>query len=237
MKIRDRIKELRRVRAGELRPHPKNWRTHPAAQQDALRGVLAEIGYADALLGQGTARRIAGTDRRPPSGRDHAGRGGAGARGRSRRRRGGQAAGPARPVGRAWPRRTTTCWPSCWRTSRRKTTPSNGSSTGCWRRRKCRRRRPGKPIPTGRGGGRDHGGLPGRRRVPRRRPTARGVRAADGRRLQVPAVDVVTGPFSLGEKVRMRAVRRRRALTPALSQREREPFCPACPCSGKHAAD
>ena len=50
MKIRDRIKELRRVLAGELRPNPRNWRTHPQAQQDALRGLLAEIGYADALL-------------------------------------------------------------------------------------------------------------------------------------------------------------------------------------------
>jgi ParB-like chromosome segregation protein Spo0J len=50
MKIRDRIKELRRVKASQLRPHPKNWRTHPSAQQDALRGVLAEIGYAAALL-------------------------------------------------------------------------------------------------------------------------------------------------------------------------------------------
>ncbi|MGA2069437.1 MAG: ParB N-terminal domain-containing protein [Thermoguttaceae bacterium] len=50
MKIRDRIKELRRVRAADLRPHPKNWRTHPQAQRDALCGVLAEIGYADALL-------------------------------------------------------------------------------------------------------------------------------------------------------------------------------------------
>jgi hypothetical protein len=50
MMIRDRIKELRRVPAGQLRPHPKNWRTHPEAQRDALRGVLAEIGYADALL-------------------------------------------------------------------------------------------------------------------------------------------------------------------------------------------
>ncbi len=50
MHIRDRIKELRRVRADLLRPHPKNWRTHPRAQQDALRGILAEIGYADALL-------------------------------------------------------------------------------------------------------------------------------------------------------------------------------------------
>ncbi len=50
MQIRDRIKEFRRVRASQLRPHPKNWRRHPQAQHDALRGVLAEIGYADALL-------------------------------------------------------------------------------------------------------------------------------------------------------------------------------------------
>src|SRR3990170_1231517 len=50
MQVRDRIKELRRVRAAELRPNPRNWRTHPSQQQDALRGVLAEVGYADALL-------------------------------------------------------------------------------------------------------------------------------------------------------------------------------------------
>lgn len=50
MKIRDRIRELRRAPARELRPNPRNWRTHPQRQQDALRGVLAEIGYADALL-------------------------------------------------------------------------------------------------------------------------------------------------------------------------------------------
>jgi hypothetical protein len=50
MQIRDRIRELRRVRAAELRPNPRNWRVHPPQQQDAMRGVLAEIGYADALL-------------------------------------------------------------------------------------------------------------------------------------------------------------------------------------------
>lgn len=50
MQIRDRIKELRRVRADELRPNPRNWRLHPPQQQDALRGLLAEVGYADALL-------------------------------------------------------------------------------------------------------------------------------------------------------------------------------------------
>ena len=54
MEIRDRIKELRRVKASDLIPNPKNWRTHPVAQQDALRGVLAEVGYADALLARET---------------------------------------------------------------------------------------------------------------------------------------------------------------------------------------
>jgi hypothetical protein len=48
--IRDRIKELLRVRAGDLVPNPKNWRVHPKAQGAALRGLLTEIGYADALL-------------------------------------------------------------------------------------------------------------------------------------------------------------------------------------------
>jgi hypothetical protein len=50
MQIRDRIKDFRRVYAHTLRPNPKNWRTHPPAQHDALRGVLAEIGYAGALV-------------------------------------------------------------------------------------------------------------------------------------------------------------------------------------------
>lgn len=50
MKIRDRIKSLRRVKASEILPHPKNWRVHPPEQQDALRGVLAEIGWAGAAL-------------------------------------------------------------------------------------------------------------------------------------------------------------------------------------------
>ena len=50
MTFRDRIRDLRRVRAGDLVANPKNWRRHPQAQLDALRGVLAEVGYADALL-------------------------------------------------------------------------------------------------------------------------------------------------------------------------------------------
>jgi hypothetical protein len=41
---------LRRVKASELVPNPKNWRRHPKEQAAALRGLLAEVGYADALL-------------------------------------------------------------------------------------------------------------------------------------------------------------------------------------------
>jgi len=50
VEIRDRIKELRKVKASELLPNPKNWRKHPDGQANALRGVLSEIGYADALI-------------------------------------------------------------------------------------------------------------------------------------------------------------------------------------------
>jgi hypothetical protein len=50
MKIKNRIKELRYVKASEIAPNPKNWRTHPKEQADALRGVLAEVGMADAVL-------------------------------------------------------------------------------------------------------------------------------------------------------------------------------------------
>ncbi len=50
MTIRNRIKELRNVLASSLTPNPKNWRTHPQAQSEAMRGILAEIGYADSLI-------------------------------------------------------------------------------------------------------------------------------------------------------------------------------------------
>jgi len=50
MKIRDRIKELRRVPAKDLIPNKKNWRRHPKTQIKAMNAVLKEIGFADALL-------------------------------------------------------------------------------------------------------------------------------------------------------------------------------------------
>lgn len=58
MKIRDRVKELRRVPAGELLPNERNWRKHPKAQQEALQGILAEIGYAGALIAYETPKGL-----------------------------------------------------------------------------------------------------------------------------------------------------------------------------------
>jgi hypothetical protein len=50
MEIRDRITEFKRVRAKDLVPHELNWRIHTGEQKAALRGVLAEVGFAAALL-------------------------------------------------------------------------------------------------------------------------------------------------------------------------------------------
>ena len=54
MTMRDRVKELRRVPASELRANPKNWRRHPPSQEAALRGVLEDIGFADAVIARET---------------------------------------------------------------------------------------------------------------------------------------------------------------------------------------
>jgi len=50
LNIRNRVKELRYVPASQLQPNPKNWRTHPEGQANALRGILAEVGIAGAVL-------------------------------------------------------------------------------------------------------------------------------------------------------------------------------------------
>ena len=50
MKLRDRIRGFCRLAPERIRPNPKNWRTHPEAQRDALKGVLADVGIADAVL-------------------------------------------------------------------------------------------------------------------------------------------------------------------------------------------
>lgn len=48
--MRDRVVSFLRVKASTLKDHPSNWRTHPPAQRAALRGLLEEVGFADALL-------------------------------------------------------------------------------------------------------------------------------------------------------------------------------------------
>jgi len=48
------VEFLPAVRAGDLVPDKRNWRRHPKVQIAAMKGVLAEIGYADALLARRT---------------------------------------------------------------------------------------------------------------------------------------------------------------------------------------
>jgi len=48
--IRDRVIDIRQVKASELVPNPKNFRVHPEAQRDAYRGLLAEIGDVGAVV-------------------------------------------------------------------------------------------------------------------------------------------------------------------------------------------
>ena len=50
MAVRNRVKGLRFVKAGELVPNDLNYRTHPPAQRRALQALLDEVGYADALI-------------------------------------------------------------------------------------------------------------------------------------------------------------------------------------------
>ena len=50
MNIRNRIKDHRRVRAGDLVPHEWNFRTHPELQRAALQALYEQIGFARSLL-------------------------------------------------------------------------------------------------------------------------------------------------------------------------------------------
>ena len=52
--MRNRVKELRFVKASELTPCADNWRLHPKRQRDLMKSVLKTIGYADALIARET---------------------------------------------------------------------------------------------------------------------------------------------------------------------------------------
>jgi hypothetical protein len=44
--MRIRIKDHRLVKARDLKPHPRNWRTHPDGQRRALEAMIEEVGFA-----------------------------------------------------------------------------------------------------------------------------------------------------------------------------------------------
>lgn len=46
---RDRIVDIVTVRAGDLVPNPRNWRTHPEAQRRGLEQILDRVGSVDVL--------------------------------------------------------------------------------------------------------------------------------------------------------------------------------------------
>jgi len=50
MNIRNRIKAFRTVTPDEVAPNPRNWRTHPQPQRDALRGLLAQVGIVAPVI-------------------------------------------------------------------------------------------------------------------------------------------------------------------------------------------
>ena len=49
-KWRSRITREAMVAPGDLTPHPYNWRTHPLLQQEALEGVLDEVGWVQRII-------------------------------------------------------------------------------------------------------------------------------------------------------------------------------------------
>jgi DNA modification methylase len=71
--IADRIKDFLRIPGSKIRPNPKNWRTHPVGQTDALKAILAKYGIAAPCIvypvgdgtyetaGEGKEKRHAGT--------------------------------------------------------------------------------------------------------------------------------------------------------------------------------
>lgn len=44
-----RIKEYKLIKASELVPNEENFRIHPGLQQDAIRGIMGDVGWVDAV--------------------------------------------------------------------------------------------------------------------------------------------------------------------------------------------
>jgi hypothetical protein len=50
MATKMRLKEMRWIKASDLKANPHNWRQHPQMQRTVLQGLLDEVGFADVLL-------------------------------------------------------------------------------------------------------------------------------------------------------------------------------------------
>jgi ParB-like chromosome segregation protein Spo0J len=50
MTMQVRIKELRRVKASELVPHPENWRVHGSHQRQVMTDLLEKLGFVGAVI-------------------------------------------------------------------------------------------------------------------------------------------------------------------------------------------
>jgi len=55
--IRNRVTEMRVIRAEELQDNEGNWRFHPQFQRDSLRGILETVGIGDALKAYDSERQ------------------------------------------------------------------------------------------------------------------------------------------------------------------------------------
>lgn len=56
-KFRNRVKEMKLMRAGDLLDHEDNWHLHPQFQNDALEGALEQHGIVDVLLAYWSEQR------------------------------------------------------------------------------------------------------------------------------------------------------------------------------------
>jgi hypothetical protein len=54
--VRHRIIEHRRMRLGDVKVNPRNWKDHPEAQGEALDGILEEVGWLGSPIAYHSAR-------------------------------------------------------------------------------------------------------------------------------------------------------------------------------------
>lgn len=51
MALKNRVVEIRKVKASDIQKNPRNWRLHPEQQRAALSGILDQVGFVGTLVG------------------------------------------------------------------------------------------------------------------------------------------------------------------------------------------